>query len=261
MTVLMRVKTGLGIAGAALALGAAAPASGATIVGLHDTGVNSDGTVRAPDATTPDLHYSVTAAAFGVNVTDPGLLVVPALATPQDVFVTSGHPSWSPNSAVGSIGSAWITNFINSNATPAPSGSLYPVGGFIGNVYDYTLTFNLVGLSAASAALSGQVQADNFVTVLLNGVEIGGQTPVASPGIGNYFKKFKAFGTEDNFLMGENKLTFRVTDYGVVTGLRVSNLIGTAVPEPATWAMLIVGFGLVASQIRRRRRAAPLAMA
>eukprot|EP01041_Mallomonas_annulata_P030223 gene30223-52331_t len=26
-----------------------------------------------------------------------------------------------------------------------------------------------------------------------------------------------------------------------------------AVPEPATWAMMILGFGLVGSQVRRRR--------
>jgi hypothetical protein len=31
------------------------------------------------------------------------------------------------------------------------------------------------------------------------------------------------------------------------------NVIGAAVPEPATWAMMIVGFGGVGALMRRRR--------
>ena len=62
------------------------------------------------------------------------------------------------------------------------------------------------------------------------------------------------------FVNGTNTLTFRVSDFGVISGLRVADLAG-AVPEPATWAMLIVGFGVVAGQIRRRRRAGTYAIA
>jgi hypothetical protein len=32
----------------------------------------------------------------------------------------------------------------------------------------------------------------------------------------------------------------------------------TAVPEPRTWALLLVGFGLVGSTLRRRREARPV---
>jgi hypothetical protein len=35
--------------------------------------------------------------------------------------------------------------------------------------------------------------------------------------------------------------------------------MGTAVPEPATWAMMILGFGTVGYLIRRRRVSAAIA--
>jgi hypothetical protein len=36
-----------------------------------------------------------------------------------------------------------------------------------------------------------------------------------------------------------------------------STFLGTAVPEPATWAMMIMGFGVIGSTLRRRRSAVP----
>ncbi len=56
----------------------------------------------------------------------------------------------------------------------------------------------------------------------------------------------------------------RVYD-GVLGATEIAKLneipfVNNAVPEPATWAMLISGFGLVGSMMRRRRRA-PLALA
>ncbi|QMW24460.1 PEP-CTERM sorting domain-containing protein [Sandaracinobacteroides saxicola] len=34
-----------------------------------------------------------------------------------------------------------------------------------------------------------------------------------------------------------------------------NDITGSAVPEPATWAMMIIGFGLVGSAMRRQRLA------
>ena len=42
-------------------------------------------------------------------------------------------------------------------------------------------------------------------------------------------------------------------------GLRI-NLTGAAVPEPATWSLMIAGFGLVGGSLRRRRAAGCLAV-
>jgi hypothetical protein len=55
-------------------------------------------------------------------------------------------------------------------------------------------------------------------------------------------------------------LDFQVQDFGPPTALRVDNLQGTAdlagvggVPEPATWAMMLIGFGGLGAVLRRRR--------
>lgn len=228
----------------------AASAHAASIIGLYDTGVDASGNVLA--AGSGEMHYKVVA----VGNAAPGTLAntIQALL-PLAPKVTSST-SWSPNSAVGSGGSAWITPLVNGTNAPVSSGSLLPIGSppATARTYDYELKFNLGTLSAASAMLSGDLQADNFARVLLNGTDIGGQPPVNSPGVVGYFRKFTAFGANGGFLNGENTLTFRVYDYGIITGLRVSNLVGSAVPEPATWGLMLSGFFLVATQMRRRRQ-------
>ena len=63
------------------------------------------------------------------------------------------------------------------------------------------------------------------------------------------------------FNAGVNVLQFTVTNFGQPTGnpsgLRVEFLSSEtgvgAIPEPAAWAMLIAGFGLVGAVARRRR--------
>lgn len=249
----LKMRAGWLAAGAAIALGTAAPANAAAIMGLYDTGVDDNGIVLAPGQV--DRHYEITATS------NPGV-TVPAAGSPA--FITTGVSSWSPNSAVGSNGSSWITSTLAADGVSAGNTGKIGQNNSLGYTYDYTLSFSLGTLSAASAMISGQVQSDNFVRILLNGTDIGGQFAAPSPGNATAFQSFSIFGASSNFLGGPgnvNTLTFRVTDYGIVSGLRVDNLLGTAVPEPATWAMLIVGFGLVASQIRRRRRAGTMAIA
>jgi hypothetical protein len=42
--------------------------------------------------------------------------------------------------------------------------------------------------------------------------------------------------------------------FGAFTQLRITPAAVTAVPEPGTWAMMLVGFGAVGASMRRRRR-------
>ncbi len=72
---------------------------------------------------------------------------------------------------------------------------------------------------------------------------------------------FRLVGTQPVFTPG----TYNLTSIGSgASTLSISQLAG-AVPEPATWAMMILGFGVVGGALRRRRKmtgfTAPLATA
>jgi len=64
-----------------------------------------------------------------------------------------------------------------------------------------------------------------------------------------------AFGTgHTNFLSvgnGDSSYTWNVGDFNTAGGLQIP--AGSGTPEPASWAMLIAGFGLVGAALRRRR--------
>jgi hypothetical protein len=210
-------------------------ANAATITGLYDTGVDGVGNVLANG--TVDSHYSITAS------TQPGFITpAPAYKTTYSAWTAGGTPT------VGSPGSGWITPFIKADGTAKN-------GGSNGATYDYDLIFNIgVGILPSNVTLTGDVASDNFVRILINGVDVGGQAPVPFPGVVNYFRFYTPFGSSNNMVVGSNTLTFRVKQYEVVTGLRVNGLAAAVVPEPATWAMMLSGFFLVATQMRRRKR-------
>lgn len=123
-----------------------------------------------------------------------------------------------------------------------------------GGSQTYTLNFDLSGASTANATLSGDVAYDNGVTVFLNGHQLYSDVP-AAPGTFDAFENLHAFSAtgSDFFQTGTNTLTFQVVDYGQPTGLLVTNLTGS-VPEPATWALMVLGFGMVGFGLRYRRQ-------
>ncbi len=156
--------------------------------------------------------------------------------------ITNGSFPQGPWLADDSV-SRWMTPAAN------PAQSFDPaVDGF----YNYSLNFDLTGLVPASASLSGRFATDNEVTAItLNGVQI------AQGGAGG-FAFWTGFSAASGFVNGTNTLQFTVRNLaspaGNPTGLRVE-VAGSAltVPEPASWAMLIAGFGLVGAVVRRQR--------
>ena len=67
-----------------------------------------------------------------------------------------------------------------------------------------------------------------------------------------------AAGTNGRFTVTgtAGELFTSVTFSSTGNSFEVDNLaVGGAVPEPATWAMMIVGFGLVGGAMRRSRKA------
>lgn len=67
---------------------------------------------------------------------------------------------------------------------------------------------------------------------------------------------FSGFDVNDISLSGAGLLTLDLRDTNNAQGARISlQLNGAgAVPEPATWAMMLLGFGAVGATMRRRKR-------
>ncbi len=122
--------------------------------------------------------------------------------------------------------------------------------GFTGEVTTFETTFSLAGFDSATATLSGQALFDNSGTVSLNGTVIASITG---------FTSLTPFGTNANlFVPGVNRLDFTMTNVDGPDAFQVAGLTVTAgesmgvVPEPAAWALMVTGFGLVGFAARRR---------
>jgi hypothetical protein len=89
-------------------------------------------------------------------------------------------------------------------------------------------------------------------TTTLDGTQIWGGSPA---GNGD-----QSFGTTVIYTFGPEavkKITFTSTG----NSFEFDKLAGVAVPEPATWAMMIAGFGLAGATLRGRRKAVATAKA
>ena len=204
------------LSAAALVASFAASAHAATITGLWNTGVDALGNPLAEGA--PDLHYLVNGS-----------------PTP---FVYD-HPSYLvPSDA----------RFI----------AVQPNGGYVNPVNTFSLTFSLAGLNAATAQLSGFFESDNYASVYLNGHFL---TQDIQATVVSNFQSYTPFSAgSSDFVAGLNTLSFVVTDTGPPSAVLVRGLTGTAnasgaVPEPAAWALMLVGFGGLGAALRARRKA------
>ncbi len=207
-------------AGALAAAVLAAPAGAAPITSLFNTGVDASGIALA-NGTAGDPHYTMTTALSGTTA---------ALAVHTSA---GGFPvgPWIGDDAA----SAWIGPN-NDTQLDGPVGS-----------YDYKTTFDLTGLNAASASITGLWAADDEgLDILINGAS----TSQTAGG----FASFTPFAITAGFNPGVNTIDFLVNNDGGPTGLRVE-MTGTAaaVPEPISLAVLGVGL-LGIGLIRHRKR-------
>jgi len=224
--------------------GTAATAATITIFG---TGQDANGAVVA-DGTVGDAHYTLTTPDTN-NPMGPDL-VLPILAgstapnTPTSLpggWLADGADPMSRWIGVDTTAKDFITSF-NTN-------------------YTFTTTFDLTGLDPTTAQLSGQIAADNNVSILLNGVNVGFS--------GAGFQGFTPFSIVSDpladfaFESGVNTLSFVVRN-ATAGGELVDNPMGlrveiagtaTAIPLPASVLLLLSGLGALA--VLRRRRGQP----
>ena len=190
-------------------------------------------------------------------------MAAPASAAPiVDLYNTglgtagTADPNWTLTGGTAFRGNPINRNWLANNATsrwltPAANGnqSFDPTSN--GN-YAYNLVFSLAGFRPGTASFAGRFAVDNRVSsITLNGITING-----SGGTFNTWTNFSSLANA--FVAGNNTLTFNVVNAarrtGNPTGLRVEFLSSdvSAVPEAATWAMMIGGFGLLGLALRRR---------
>ena len=91
--------------------------------------------------------------------------------------------------------------------------------------------------------------------VMENGIAYG----PSDDGVGGPSGDFNLFGKSGTDAPFGNNFFDLGTDHGDGDDLAVTSIapVAPGVPEPATWAMLIGGFDLLGSTLRRRRRSAP----
>jgi choice-of-anchor C domain-containing protein len=126
------------------------------------------------------------------------------------------------------------------------AGSLSQILGGLTIGQTYQVTFDLAGNPDAGASTKVAVVTDGGTTTTYDFLQ--GANTKSSMGWTMHTFNFKA--------TGENAtLTFSSAEENAY-GPALDNVsIFGAVPEPATWAMMIVGFGVVGASLRNRRRA------
>lgn len=223
------------------AIGLSAPAMAAPIVGLYNTGVTSGG------------------AGWGVGGGVTAGVVLEPHWTMTTISGTAPSGAWNSGVAgVFPLNGPWANEDATSRwvAPTQNAGTSYDKTA--PGLYMFSLTFDLTGFIPGSASFTGRFLSDNRVTdVLLNGSSIVG--PGSGFGAGDWDPLASTGGT---FLGGVNTLSFMVQNdalkAGNPLGLRVEFLTSSVavVPEPATWGMMILGFGAIGGAMRRRKAAA-----
>lgn len=214
------MKFGHAIIVAAASASFAGAAGAATVSGLYNTGLGANGAALAPGNGQTDANYTL------VSGTIPGVVT----GAPAQTYY---NPAYVADTAT----SRWVSY----------SGSPFSGPG----TFTVTTTFDLTGFNAATASLSGLWGVDNEGEIFLNGVSTG----FALTGtVVENFNQLYAFTIGSGFVSGLNTLSVVVNDTGSPAAVRLDglSLSANAVPEPASWMLLIAGFGMVGVAARRR---------
>lgn len=266
------MKTGFRVALAALAVTAAAPSHAATIVSASDVQFSSGVTVN--------VHKNAVSSGNGSGLTKTDL----ANANAQSAATSNGSQGGNGGTASATAktyvtsgdGDSWVVRFAdlnvraigtNANSYAAVSLSHYAstaltlaTGGLLNIGYINAAT----NADTRSPTLASKVfdflsiyEGDTSGTLQFSGSVADYATAAASQKTFAANTKYTVVvGTAPKFdadpdveVSGRNAQTY---NYDRSISFTLSGVTG-AVPEPATWAMMILGFGVVGAALRRRR--------
>lgn len=183
----------------------------------------------------------------------------PSLAFSQDFGTGATNGTAYAPSGSESVGGGSDVRLYSSDVSGEAFGPPTGTGNFLA-ILDgsYNVAFSS-GVSVISFLIGGLDSYNSVVlnfadatTITLNGREIIGQPFVSTPNTGETGRVTYDFGSGpllSNISFGSSQRTFELD--GIVA----------AAPEPATWLMMILGFGLVGGALRRRRGVGSLAAA
>jgi hypothetical protein len=178
--------------------------------------------------------------------------ILVAFATPASATLTLGSTACALTDITPTAAACrgWYTNNLNSgNATDKADSAtalnaLLGVATFTGPTLSWLE--DLTGLSGNSVNFGTALYGQTVVSF-----HVGGANGQAS-GIGYNGTAFYAFDA-GNLVGGLDILGFNVAGLSNARLYSTGRYVQNAVPEPATWAMIILGFGVVGSALRRRR--------
>jgi hypothetical protein len=176
--------------------------------------------------------YNISAQNSGIDVTlDAGQYLISWVGTADG----GSFNAWNGNCLTGDCAGGWQSTFTTRDAV-VPANGNFEIDLFGAGPQQASALASLQAIQSAALINHGVIQVTNFVP--------GGFTPLAQipqPWIvqtdGGTIHLSAGDGTPEN-------------NFGGVS-LRI-----TAVPEPATWMIMIGGFGLVGAALRRRRNPA-----
>lgn len=198
----------------------------------------------------------------------------PAMAAPPPTPTPSNDPCsygvvtgaiacvgyYGSNLLTGTTGSstADLTTYINQLLTGPATDPVGPYPAADGYNPPYTIdsgTGTVLGSLINQSGTSGVPYTFNFSPLQLSGYTIfaahfGNFPDSNAPDVTAFWLLNLGTGTTSSVTINDGK------------GLSNAQILGTgtpAVPEPATWAMMLVGFAGMGMSMRRRRRSGPLA--
>lgn len=186
---------------------------------------------------------------------------------------------WTPGQVGPAAGQTLVRDFEGANAMDGIRGTGF--GLFtgtttgvaampMGNDSQYLAVFNggsaTIGFAIPTGAFAidiGSVDAYNRLTINYAGggsVSFQGAALIAQPPANGDQLGARTNGRA-RFAATDGRVFESITLTSSGNSFEVDNLATTAVPEPASWAMMIGGFGLIGSAMRRRRTTRTVAFA